>query len=72
MAKYCKFTNDVLDYTGTSILYSKSIDYLVTQEDSDNYYFGIPVAYGISKLDDTEKNKDGTFKLNTKFNVIEK
>lgn len=69
MAKYCNFKDNIFDYTGTSILYSKDTDYKVMDEDDSNYYFGTPISHGIAKF---EKDKNGKDVLNSKFKVVEK
>jgi len=48
--KYCLFSQSVYDQELKVQVWDKAASYLITYEDDEYYYFGEPVANGISKV----------------------
>ena len=57
LSKFCIFNEDFIDLNG-KLIWVKGIPVLVTDEDENNYYFGLPKTHGITKA-----LKDKKFKV---------
>lgn len=49
MKRYCIFLQDFTDKEKGEVVFKKRQKYLITHEDSENYYFGKPIKNGVSK-----------------------